>query len=50
MSNDSVVSAGTTSPSPSPGRAAMARRKFTTARCGSPTPLGLPVEPDVYST
>ena len=47
MSKESVVSAGTTSPSPTPGRPAMARRKFTTARCGSPTPFGLPVEPEV---
>ncbi len=47
MSKASVVSAGTTSPLPSPGRSAMARRKLTTAPCARPTPLGRPVEPEV---
>ena len=47
MSNDSVVTAGTHVLVRSPAARAMARRKFTTARCGSPTPLGWPVEPEV---
>ncbi len=47
MSKLRVVSAVTTSAAPNPGRSAMERRKFTTARCGSPTPFGRPVEPEV---
>jgi hypothetical protein len=47
MSNDSVVTATSRSPAARPGRARMLARKFATARCGTRTPLGLPVEPDV---
>jgi hypothetical protein len=47
MSNDSVVTASTTSPSCSPGSRARLCSKLTAARCGMRTPLGLPVEPEV---
>ena len=47
MSNDSVVTATSRSDAVSPGSRAMLARKLTTARCGTTTPLGLPVEPDV---
>ena len=50
MSNESVVTATTASFAARPGRCAMLRRKFDTARCGTITPFGFPVEPDVCST
>ena len=47
MSNDRVVTAQMVSPAVMPGWCSMAPKKFTSARCGSSTPLGRPVEPDV---
>ena len=47
ISNDSVVTATTTSVAVSPGVVAMLARKFSTARCGTATPFGWPVDPDV---
>ena len=47
MSKLRVVTATRRSDGPSPGSRAMLARKFTTARCGTMTPLGLPVEPEV---
>ena len=45
--NDSVVTAASRSSGPIPGTLPMLDRKLTTARCGTQTPLGLPVEPEV---
>ena len=47
MSNDSVVTASSRSPAFRPGSVRMLARKLHTAFCGSTTPLGLPVEPEV---
>ena len=47
MSKLSVVTATSRSAALRPGSCAMLTRKFTTARCGTTTPLGLPVEPEV---
>ncbi len=47
MSNDSVVTASTTSSAVMPGSRCTLISRFTVARCGSTTPLGRPVEPDV---
>ena len=47
MSKLSVVTATSTSPGCRPGSRAMLARKLTTAVCGSTTPLGWPVEPEV---
>ncbi len=50
ISNDSVVTATRTSSALRPGFSRMLVRKFTRLRCSISTPLGLPVDPDVYST
>ena len=47
MSNDRVVTARRVSSLVSPGSRAIETRKLTTARWGTDTPLGLPVEPEV---
>ena len=47
MSNESVVTATSLSSAVSPGSLTIAVRKFTTERCGTRTPLGLPVVPEV---
>jgi hypothetical protein len=47
MSNDSVVTASSTSSAARPGVSAMLVRKLATHRWGTQTPLGRPVEPDV---
>jgi hypothetical protein len=47
MSKATVVTESTTSSDCSPGRARIERRKLTTAPCGTSTPLGRPVEPEV---
>ena len=47
MSNETVVTAATTSSAARPGRSRIEHRKFSSAPCGTATPLGLPVEPDV---
>ncbi len=47
MSNEIVVTAKMTSSSVMPGSSAMESRKFATAPCGTSTPFGFPVEPDV---
>ena len=50
MSNAIVVTATSASPAESPGRSAIVARKFVSARWGTATPLGRPVEPDVKIT
>ena len=47
MSNETVVTARSTSCSLNPGSFCIERRKFTTDRCSIITPFGLPVEPEV---
>ena len=47
MSNPTVVTAANRSPSPSTNRSCIAARKFTSAPCGTATPFGRPVDPDV---
>ncbi len=47
MSNESVVSANTTSPSPMPGDVRKVSIRLATLRCLTCTPLGRPVEPEV---
>ncbi len=47
MSKESVVTASRTSAGDRPGRARMECRKLTSARCGTTTPLGFPVDPEV---
>ncbi len=47
MSNDSVVTAPARRRRRVPGARRIASRKLTTARCGTRTPLGRPVEPEV---
>ena len=50
MSNDNVVMASKESFAVIPGSRCIEARKLTSARCGICTPLGLPVEPEVYNT
>jgi hypothetical protein len=50
MSKDRVVTDTRMSWSVSPGLCRMEMRKFTTARWGICTPLGRPVDPEVYMT
>ncbi len=47
MSNARVVTASNRSPGPMPGSRAMLERKLTSAACGTQTPFGLPVDPEV---
>ncbi|CAM5640996.1 hypothetical protein STENM327S_00339 [Streptomyces tendae] len=47
MSNPTVVTATRRSPAPSSKRSRIAVRKFTSAPCGTTTPFGRPVDPDV---
>ena len=47
MSNESVVTARTTSAPVIPGSSRTLVRRLTTLRCGTSTPLGTPVDPDV---
>lgn len=47
MSKDSVVTAAMRSLAPMPGSRCMVCIRFAAARCGTQTPLGLPVEPEV---
>ena len=47
MSNESVVVESKTSSAVSPGSSAIEQRRLTKARCGTQTPLGRPVDPDV---
>ncbi len=47
MSNDSVVTAASRDSSDSAGRCCIDSRKFNTARRGTTTPFGTPVEPEV---
>ncbi len=47
MSKEWVVTASRVSPAVRPGRSRIERRKFASARCGTCTPLGRPVEPEV---
>jgi hypothetical protein len=47
ISNEIVVTAASTSCSPRPGSRAIERRKFSNAPCGTATPFGRPVEPEV---
>jgi beta-xylosidase len=47
MSKESVVIARTTSFDVMPGVFATLASKFAAERCGTSTPFGLPVEPDV---
>ena len=50
MSNAIVVTAIKRSDAESPGRLRIDARKFTSARCGTATPFGRPVEPDANRT
>ncbi len=50
MSKDSVVTERTVSRSLQPGVSRIAHRKLVSARCGTSTPFGCPVEPEVYRT
>ncbi|CAM5265405.1 hypothetical protein SGRI78S_06747 [Streptomyces griseus subsp. griseus] len=50
MSNAGEIRAATTSPARSPTNAVDRASIPATARCGTPTALGLPVDPDVCST
>ena len=47
ISNDSVVIASIVSADVRPGARCTLASRFTTARCGTSTPFGMPVEPDV---
>ncbi len=47
MSNETLVVASHTDPGPAVTWSSMACRKFVSARCGTVTPFGVPVEPDV---
>ncbi len=47
MSKQTVVSASRVSPGPNPGSRAMDHRKLVSARWGTRTPLGVPVDPEV---
>jgi hypothetical protein len=46
-SNDSELTASWTSPGPRPGLEQLDQRKLVSARWGTWTPLGRPVEPEV---
>ena len=50
MSNDSVVMANNVSSAVIPSSRCIEVRKLTSALCWICTPLGLPVEPEVYNT
>ncbi|GLZ29520.1 hypothetical protein Lesp02_17100 [Lentzea sp. NBRC 105346] len=50
MSNAIVVTAASRSPPDSTNRSAIDSTKFVSADRGTTTPLGRPVDPDVYST
>ena len=50
MSNDGVASDSSVSPASQPGSRCIETRKLTSARCEMSTPLGSPVDPEVYST
>ncbi len=50
MSKVNVVTASKRSSGPIPGWCCIAFKKFTTLRCSSWTPLGLPVDPEVKIT
>ena len=47
MSKESVVTASSVSSAERPGWRLIEARKLTSARCGTATPFGLPVEPEV---
>ena len=47
MSKDIVVTASSASSAPSPGRPRIDSRRLVSATCGTSTPLGRPVEPEV---
>ncbi|PRP97922.1 hypothetical protein ENSA7_66340 [Enhygromyxa salina] len=47
MSKHTVVSASSVSPGPKPGSRAIDDKKLVSARWGTRTPLGRPVEPEV---
>jgi hypothetical protein len=47
MSNERVVTATRTSSLVSPGSRCIESRKLVSAQCGTTTPLGLPVDPEV---
>ena len=47
MSKDSVVTASSRSLARMPGLRCMDSSRLAAARCGTATPLGLPVEPEV---
>ncbi len=49
MSKVTVVTAAITSRPVRPGSRPIEVRKLTIARCGTATPFGVPVEPEVYS-
>lgn len=48
MSKEAVVTAATVSPAVSSSLRTMSRAKLASARCGTVTPFGRPVEPEVY--
>lgn len=50
MSKEKVVTASSRSELEMPSCCCMDARKFTSERCSISTPLGFPVEPDVYRT
>ncbi len=50
MSKDGEVTASHRSSGPAPSDSRIATRRFVSALCGTTTPLGRPVEPEVYST
>lgn len=50
MSNDRLVTASQVCPGPPPTRSSMARQKVANWSCSTMTPLGLPVEPEVWMT
>jgi hypothetical protein len=47
MSNEIVVTATSVSPAATPGVRCIDPMKLASARCETPTPFGVPVEPDV---
>ena len=47
MSNDMTVTATRLSSAENPGLRCMLHSRFTNARCGTTTPFGLPVDPEV---
>ncbi len=50
MSKESEVDASQAAPCCAPMTSVMACRNVPSARCGTSTPLGRPVEPEVYRT